>query len=139
MPTFAEIQEEIASMLDIPDEQLDEEQKQIMDSYLNELAAQEAGKIDGFSQFIRLQSEHVEACKNESKRLLERAKTAERRIQSLKNYYTGEMLRRGLKKSAAPSAVSLCASPSPWRPRKIFPSCRNFTCAKRKSSSRTNR
>lgn len=108
MPTFIEIQEEIANMLDIPDDQLDDEHKRLMDAYLNELAEQEAGKIDGFAQFIRVQSAHAEACKNEGRRLLERAKSAERRLQSLKNHYTGEMLKRGLKKiSGSVYSISL--------------------------------
>ncbi len=49
MPTFAEIQEEIRNMLDIPDEELDEDQNAAMDEYLNELAKQESEKIDSFA------------------------------------------------------------------------------------------
>lgn len=98
MPTFADIQEEIASMLEIADEDLTEEQQAAMDAYLDELASQEADKVDSFAQFIRFQSDRAKACKNESRRLAERAKAAERRIDWLKSHYASVMLANGLKK-----------------------------------------
>ena len=98
MPTFAEIQEEIGNMLNIPDSELDPEQQKLMDDYLNELARQESAKIDSFAQFIKIQSDRVDALKKESKRLSEKAKTAENKIASLKNWYTGQMINHGLKK-----------------------------------------
>lgn len=98
MPTFAEIQEEISSMLSIPDDELDEDQKKAMDAYLDELASQEAAKVDSFAQFIKLQSDRVDSLKKESRRLAERAKSAENRIAWLKAYYADQMISRGLKK-----------------------------------------
>ena len=98
MPTFAEIQEEIKNMLDIPDDELDAEQKAAMNAYLDELAKQEADKIDSFAQFIRLESERAEATRKESQRLAARARTAENNIAYLKNRYTDIMLQNGLKK-----------------------------------------
>lgn len=97
-PSFWAIQEEIAAMLDVPDSELDEFQRAAMDEYLAELADQEAGKVDAFAQFIRMQSGHVEACKEEAKRLREKATTMEKKIKSLKEYYLNVMAAHNLKK-----------------------------------------
>lgn len=56
MPSFSEIQEEIQNMLEISDEELNDEQKAAMDAYLDELATQEAAKVDGFAQYIKLET-----------------------------------------------------------------------------------
>ena len=98
MPTFEQIQDEINNMLEISDDELDEEQKALMDEYLNELAAQEAGKVDSFAQYIKLQAARMEALKDESKRLSQRAKSAENGIERLKRRYLGIMAANGLKK-----------------------------------------
>ena len=62
-PTFDDIQTEIAAMLDIPDEELTDEQRQVMEDYLDELGVAEAAKVDGFAQFIRLETASAEAMK----------------------------------------------------------------------------
>lgn len=98
MPTFDQIQQEISSMLSIPDDELTDEQRAALDAYLDELGQQEAEKVDGFGQFIRLESARVEALKAESKRLSARAKTAESRIAYLKGRYAAIMHDNGLKK-----------------------------------------
>lgn len=98
MPTFAQIQEEISNMLDIPEEMLDESQSQAMEEYLAELGQQEASKVDAFSQFIMLESDRVKALKEESKRLAARAKAAENRIENFKAHYAAVMAANGLKK-----------------------------------------
>ena len=82
MPNFADIQAEIAAMLDIPDEELTDEQRQVMEDYLDELGVAEAAKVDGFAQFIRLETASAEAMKEESKRLAAKAKTKENRVVS---------------------------------------------------------
>ena len=66
MPTFNEIQQEIAGMLSIPDEELTPEQREAMDAYMDELAKLEADKVDGFGQFLKIQSTLAEACKEEA-------------------------------------------------------------------------
>lgn len=98
LPSFENIPQEIANMLDVPDDMLTEEQRAMMDSYLDELGHQEAEKVDGFAQFIRIQTGVTEACKKEDKRLAEKAKTAESRIGWLKNKYLTIMQINGLKK-----------------------------------------
>ena len=45
MPTFNEIQQEIAGMLCIPDEELTPEQREAMNVYIDELAKLEADKV----------------------------------------------------------------------------------------------
>ena len=88
MPTFNEIQQEIAGMLSIPDEELTPEQREAMDAYMDELAKVEADKVDGFGQFLKIQAALVDACKEEAKRLIAKAKAAEASLARLKEHYT---------------------------------------------------
>lgn len=98
MPTFEQIQEEISAMLSIPDEDLTDQQRAAMEEYLNDLAGQEADKVDAFGSFIRVESARAEACKKEAQRLASKAKTAEGRIAYLKHMYLCTMQSAGLKK-----------------------------------------
>lgn len=98
LPTFDHIEEELSAMLSIPDEELTEEQKLDLEQYLDELAGQEADKIDRFCQFIRIETEHAEAIKAESKRLARKAQTAESRIDYIKNRYLSIMQQHGVRK-----------------------------------------
>lgn len=98
MPSFSDIQDEISSMLSIPDEDLTDEQRAAMDAYLNDLAGAEADKVDAFGSFIRVESARAEACKKEAQRLANKAKTAEGRISYLKHLYLCTMQQNGLKK-----------------------------------------
>ena len=95
---FADIQEEIANMLDVPDTELSEEQIEIMNSYLDELATQEESKVDSFGQFLRIESARAEALRAESQRLAARARAAENRINFLKMKYMQIMEQHGLQK-----------------------------------------
>jgi len=97
MPSFEAIQSEISAMLDVADELTPEQQKE-MDAYLNELAGQESDKIDAFAAFIREQTARSLYFKEESKRLAQKAKTAEERIGYLKNRYLGIMQEHGVSK-----------------------------------------
>lgn len=96
--TFAQIQEEIAGMLDIPDEELDDGQRLALDAYLNELGSQEQDKIDAFGNFIRIEAARAEALKVEAARLASKARTASNRIAYLKQRYLDTMQRNGLQK-----------------------------------------
>ena len=98
--TFAAIQQEIASMLDVADEELTEEQRATMDAYLNELGQQEAEKVDSFAAFIRIQTAMAKALKEEAKYLSGRAKTIENRIDGLKAHYQHVMTMNNLTKIA---------------------------------------
>ena len=89
MATFAQIQEEIESMLSIPDDMLTDEQRATMDAYLDELGQQEADKVDAFGQFLRFQAARADAIKEEAKRLSAAAKCIENRLERLKLYYVG--------------------------------------------------
>lgn len=92
MPTFEAIQQEIKNILDIDNAEMDAEQKEAVESYLDELASAETQKVDAFACFIREEAARVEYYKDESKRLASKAKTAESRIGYLKNRY-GEIMR----------------------------------------------
>jgi hypothetical protein len=98
MPTFNEIQQEIAGMLSIPDEELTPRQREAMDAYMDELAKVEADKVDGFGQFLKIQSALADACKEEAKRLIAKAKAAEASLARLKEHYTTTLRTNGLKK-----------------------------------------
>lgn len=100
MATFQEIQDEIRDMLDIPDEELTDGQRASMDAYLDELARQEAAKVDSFAQFIKLETERAKAFREESQRLSAKARTSENKIAWLKNRYLETMRSNGLKKVA---------------------------------------
>ena len=89
MATFAQIQAEIESMLSIPDDMLTDEQRATMDAYLDELGQQESDKVDGFGQFLRLQTARAEAMKEEGRRLYNAARCIENRLERLKLYYVG--------------------------------------------------
>lgn len=95
--TFNDIQQEVAAMLSVSDEDLTPEQREAMDAYMDELAKLEADKVDGFGQFLKIQSALAEACKEEAKRLSAKAKAAESRLAYLKELYTTSMRTNGLK------------------------------------------
>lgn len=97
MPTFANIQEEISNMLAVADDDLDDSQKQLMDAYLDDLAIQEAGKIDSFGRLIKLEQARNEACEAEGRRLIAKAKAGEKRLDYLKSRYAETMQRHGIK------------------------------------------
>lgn len=96
LPTFSSIQEEISAMLALPDDELDLEQRQLMDAYLNSLGTLEARKIDSFCQFLRMESARIDALRAESQRLAGMARTAEKRITYLKTSYLGIMQTHGI-------------------------------------------
>lgn len=100
MPRLSDIEMEITTVLDVEESELTEEQLMALDGYLEELAGQEADKIDGFAQFCRLQSDRISALEAESKRLARRAKNLERGMNYLKSNYLGTMQEHGLQKLA---------------------------------------
>ena len=98
LPTFDHIEEELSAMLSIPDEELTEEQKLDLEQYLDELAGQEADKIDRFCQFVRIETERAEAIKEESRRLARKAQTGQSRIDYIKARYLNIMQQHGVRK-----------------------------------------
>jgi len=98
MPTMKSLQEEISNMLSVNDEDLTEEQKKMMDAYLDELGHAESEKIDGFAAFIREESYRAKYYAEEAKRLANKAKTAEGRISFLKAKYLNIMRENGVSK-----------------------------------------
>ena len=98
MSTMQQIEEEISNMLEIPDEELTDEQRTAMDQYLDELADQEADKVDRFAAFIREEAAHAKFLKEESQRLASKARTAESRIGFLKSRYLSILQEHGLSK-----------------------------------------
>lgn len=97
---FSAIQAEIATMLDVADDDLTPEQREAMDEYLNELASQEADKVDAFAAFVREQTNRAEYLKAEGQRIVNRARSIESRIDSLKAHYLYIMKVNGLSRVA---------------------------------------
>ena len=95
--TFSQIQDEIRNMLDVPDDELTDEQRETMYSYLDMLGDQEQAKVDAFAQFVKLESARAEALKAEAQRLANKARTAANRIAFLKSHYLDTMQRNGLR------------------------------------------
>ncbi len=111
MPTFEQIQDEIASMLSLSDEELTPEQRHAMDAYLDELGTQEASKVDGFAAFLREQSARADAYRKESQRLAGKARSVESNLGWLKGKYLTVMQQRGLRKiNGAAYTISLRTS-----------------------------
>ena len=98
MPKLNDILDEISAMLEVPDEELSDEQKAAMDAYLDELAGQEADKVDAIGQFFRLEAARAEALKTEANRLASRARTAQNRMAWLKEKYLHHMKQAGVNK-----------------------------------------
>ena len=97
-PTFEHIQDEIAAMLAIPDDELSDEQNAAMDAYLDMLGEQEAGKVDAFAFFLKEQAAKADFFREEGKRISDKARAIENKIAWLKGKYTEIMYRHGLKK-----------------------------------------
>ena len=113
MPTMQQIEEEISAMLDIPDDELTEEQRQAMDAYLDELAQAEADKVDAFASFIRQETARAKFLKEEAARLASKARTAENRIAYLKARYLTIMQQAGLSRIKGNAyALSIRSTPT---------------------------
>lgn len=78
--------------------ELNAEQMAGLDDYLDALGVQEAHKVDGFGQFLRISEAQEAALKAESDRLRKRAKTLENIRNYLKMRYLQVMEQYGLKK-----------------------------------------
>ena len=108
LPSFAAIQEEIQNILETYDSSendlgeysltLNEDQQAELDSYLEMLGTQEAEKVDGFAQFIKMSEAQQAALKAEADRLLKRARSIENTRNYLKMRYLQVMEEHGIKK-----------------------------------------
>ena len=100
MATMAQIQEEINNIMSsIEDLSLDsEEARETLSIYLDFLGNQEADKIDGFVQWIKMETARIKAIREEAERLRAMAQSAERRIEFLKSKYIEIFMANGLKK-----------------------------------------
>lgn len=113
MPSLKDIEFEIATMLDIPDEELDEEQKLAMEAYLAELGEAEAAKVDAFAGFVKVQTARAKAVKEEAQRLAAKAKAIENKLAYMKQHYQFVMTQHDLKKiSGSVYSISLRNSKS---------------------------
>lgn len=112
MPTFNEILEEIDNILSVPDDQLTEEQKAAFEDYANELAEQEAEKIDAFVQFIRSRQAKIDYLKEEARNFANAARAIEAKLERLKDHYQYVMQSHGVKKvSGKVWSASIRATP----------------------------
>ena len=108
LPSFESIQAEIQNILETYDSsdndlgeysmQLNDDQRTELDAYLELLGTQEAEKVDGFAQFLKMSEAQQAALKAEADRLMKRAKTLENTRNYLKMRYLQVMEQHGLKK-----------------------------------------
>jgi hypothetical protein len=98
MPSFADIQNEISNIMDVPVDQMDEEQKAAWDAYANELGEAQADKVDKYGQFRRLEMASADALEYEGKRLIAKAKIKRTNLEWLDNYYLANMQANGERK-----------------------------------------
>ena len=111
MATFADIQQEIANILDVDPNEMTEDQKAAWDAYAAELGNQEAEKVDGFGQFRTLQNARADALEAEGKRLIARSRSIRNNLGYLDNRYMTTMQAHGMKKiSGDLYSISLRAS-----------------------------
>lgn len=100
-PSFSEVMEEISMILDsaeLNSEELDEETKQELDRYLEELGTQESKKIDGFAQYCKIHKKAVDAIEDEIRALQSRAKSMKNGMKYVKEKYLETMDKAGLSK-----------------------------------------
>lgn len=98
MPTFAQIQAEIANILDVPEEQMTEEQKAAWDAYADELGNMQADKIDAYSQARRLGLAQADDIEEEGKRLIAKARAMRNSFARSDKYVLFHMEANGEKK-----------------------------------------
>ena len=108
LPSFESIQAEIQNILETYDSAdndlgeysltLNEDQQAELDAYLEMLGTQEAEKVDGFAQFIKMSEAQQSALKAEADRLLKRARSIENTRNFLKMRYLQVMDNHGIKK-----------------------------------------
>jgi len=95
--SFADIQSEIANILESADE-LTPEQQALAEEYLAELAQAEADKIDAFASIRRESLDRAEAKRAEAQRLMAQARAIESKCDHFDSYYIQVMQANGLKK-----------------------------------------
>lgn len=110
IPAMAQIQEDIAGILsewDAPDisvEKLEELEKRLAEAIENQTI-----KVDNIARHIRMKQAYAEACKEEAKRLQQKARSAKARLDWLRGYYLKTMAQQGIKKISG-EAYSISAS-----------------------------
>ena len=98
MPNLEEIHQEMENIFDASKELSDEEQQQAALDYLEQLALQEADKVDAIGFVDRKSKSEVAFLKEEETRIRSRRQALEKRLAHFKVYLRDLMLKRGLKK-----------------------------------------
>lgn len=111
MPTFANLQDEIAGMLcalDDADEQTTQDTMPALLAYLDTLAVQEAEKVDAIAYADRKVKSEVEYLKSEEARLVVRRRHLESRQAGFRDYLRTVFIQNGLQKvNGHASTISL--------------------------------
>lgn len=99
MSTMAEIQDDIGQVLaewenpDLSTEKLEE-----LEARLAVLIESQTVKVDGIAQYFKMQTAMADACKEEAKRLNQKAKSIEARLDWLRYHYLMTMKQHGIQK-----------------------------------------
>lgn len=117
MPTFANIQDEIATMLtaldDVDDAGIAQDTTPALLTYLDQLAVQEAEKVDAIAYADRKAKQEIDFLKSEETRLCARRRHLESRQLAFRDYLRSVFLHRGLQKVKGHNAtISLRLNPA---------------------------
>jgi hypothetical protein len=109
-----DIQAEIRNVLEAMEcADANEVDAHVLDAYLEELATQEAEKIDAYGYVLRQQVARIQFLKDEEKRVQNRRKAAENALDRMKSRMLHVMTANGLRKvSGATTTISLRKSAS---------------------------
>jgi hypothetical protein len=93
---FENIEQEIDNILDLDASEMTPEQQAAVDAYLEELAGQEAGAVDGFARYVRMKIAMAAAKREEAQRLMQSARSDEGSANYLKMRFIQVMQARNL-------------------------------------------
>ena len=114
MPSMSNIQEEIRTVLEAMEHaEPGEVDESTLEAYLDELATQEAEKVDAYGYVLRQQTARIQFLKDEEKRVQNRRRAAENALDRMKSHMLHVMQSNGLRKvSGATTTISLRKSVS---------------------------
>lgn len=114
MPSMSNIQDEIRTVLEAMEHaEPGEVDESTLEAYLDELATQEAEKVDAYGYVLRQQTARIQFLKDEEKRVQNRRRAAENALDRMKSHMLHVMQSNGLRKvSGATTTISLRKSVS---------------------------
>ena len=98
MASLGGILDEIKMLLEIPEDELSEEQRAELEAYLDDLAQAKEDKVDDIGYFITSMTMRIKGINEHAAMLSKKANAASVRIERLKTRYKENMLASGIRK-----------------------------------------